>query len=95
MRVHPPGAEVRVVGPPTVEATLTITARDIDPELASFALWPLGHGEVTPDAVVSARIAREITGSSLVGVDEVTVRYLERLTRTAQGNPAGCSQEKK
>ena len=95
MRVHPSDAEVRVVVPPAVEATLTIAARGTGLKLVPCAFRSLGHGEVTPDAVVSARIAREITGSSLVGVDEVTVRYLERLTRTAQGNPAGCSQEKK
>ncbi len=47
------------------------------------------------DAQDVEALAGEIAGSSPIGVDEVTARYLERLTRTAQGNPAGWSQEKK
>ena len=58
MRVHPSDAEVREVGPSTVEATLTISARDIGLALTSFALWSLEHGKVTPDAVAVARIAQ-------------------------------------
>ena len=95
MRVHAPTAHVRVVAPPTDEATLTIAARATGHKLVPCALRSLEHEEVTPDAVAPSRIAGEIAGSSPVGVDEVTARYLERLTRTAQGNPAGWSQEKK
>ena len=93
MRVHPSDAKVREVGSSTVEATLTIAARGIGLELASFALRSLEHGEVTPDAV--ARIAGEIARSSPDGADEVAARYLGRLTRTAYGNQVGWSQEKK
>ena len=95
MRVHAPTAHVRVVAPPAVEATLTIAARGTGLKLVPCALRSLEHGEVTPDAVTPPRIAGEIAGSSPTGVDEVTARYLERLTQTAQGNPAGWSQEKK
>ena len=95
MRVHAPTAHVQVVAPPAVEATLTIAARGTGLKLVPCALRSLEHGEVTPDAVTPPRIAGEIAGSSPVGVDEVTARYLERLTRTAQGNQAGWSQEKK
>ena len=95
MRVHAPTAPVRAVAPPAVEPTLTIAARGTGLKLVPCALRSLEHGEVTPDAVASPRIAGEIAGSSPVGVDEVTARYLERLTRTAQGNQAGWSQEKK
>ena len=95
MRVHAPTAHVRAVAPPAGEVTLTIAARGTGLKLVPCALRSLGHGEVTPDAVAPPRIAGEIAGSSPVGVDEVTARYLERLTQTAQGNPAGWSQEKK
>ena len=95
MRVHPSDAEVRVVVPPAVEATLTIAARGTGLKLVPCALRSLEHGEVTPDAVAPPRIADEIAGSSPIGVDDVTVRYLERLTQNSQGNPAGWSQEKK
>ena len=95
MRVHAPTAQVRAVAPPTIEATLTIAARGTGLKLVPCALRSLEHGEVTPDAVAPPRIAGEIAGSSPVGVDEVTARYLERLTQTSQGNPAGWSQEKK
>ena len=95
MRVHAPTAHVRVVVPPAVEAALMIAARGTGLKLVPCALRSLEHGEVTPDAVASPRIAGEIAGSSPVGVDEVTARYLERLTQTSQGNPAGWSQEKK
>lgn len=86
---------VRIVGPPTVEATLTFAIRHTGLKLVPCALWSLEHGEVTPDSVAPPRIAGEIAGSSPIGVDEVTARYLERLTRTARGNQAGWSQEKK
>ena len=89
MRVHAPTAQVRAVAPPTIEATLTIAARDTGLEVVPCALRSLEHGEVTPDAVAPPRIAGEIAGSSPIGVDEVTARYLERLTQTPQGNPAG------
>ena len=95
MNVHRTDAEVWAVGPPTVEATLTIAARDTGLEVVTCAPRSLEHGEVTADAVAFARIAGEIAGSSPVGVDEVTARYLERLTQTPQGNRAGWSQEKK
>lgn len=95
MRVHAPTAHVRVVALPAVEATLTIAARGTGLKLVPCALRSLEHGEVTPDAVAPPRIAGEIAGSSPIGVDEATARYLERLTRTSQGNPAGWSQEKK
>ena len=95
MRVHAPTAHVRVVVPPAVEATLTIAARGTGLKLVPCALRSLEHGEVTPDAVAPPRIADEIAGSSPIGVDDVTVRYLERLTQNSQGNPAGWSQEKK
>ena len=95
MRVHAPTAHVQVVAPPAVEATLTIAARDTGLEVVTCAPRSLEHGEVTADAVAFARIAGEIAGSSPVGVDEVTARDLRQLTRTAQGNPAGWSQEKK
>ena len=95
MRVHAPTAHVRVVVPPAVEAALMIAARGTGLKLVPCALRSLEHGEVTPDAVAPPRIAGEIAGSSPVGVDEVTARYLERLTQTSQGNPAGWSQEKK
>ena len=90
-----PTAHVRVVVPPAVEATPTIAARGAGLKLAPRALRSLEHEEVTPDAVAPPRTAGEIAGSSPVAVDEVTARYLERLTQTAQGNPAGWSQEKK
>ena len=95
MRVHAPTAHARAVAPPAVEATLTIAARGTGLKLVPCALRSLEYGEVTPDAVAPPRIAGEIAGSSPIGVDEVTARYLERLTRTAQGNQAGWSQEKK
>lgn len=95
MKVHAPTADVRVVAPPAGEVTLTIAARGTGLKLVPCALRSLEHGEVTPDAVAPPRIAGEIAGSSPVGVDEVTARYLERLTRTARGNQAGWSQEKK
>jgi hypothetical protein len=95
MRVHAPTAQVRAVAPPTIEATLTIAARCTGLKLVPCALRSLEHGEVTPDAVTPPRIAGEIAGSSPTGVDEVTARDLRQLTRTAQGNPAGWSQEKK
>lgn len=95
MRVHAPTAHVRVVAPPAGEVTLTIAARGTGLKLVPCALRSLEHGEVTPDAVAPPRIAGEIAGSSPVGVDEVTARDLRQLTRTAQGNPAGWSQEKK
>ena len=95
MRVHAPTAQVRAVAPPTIEATLTIAARGTGLKLVPCALRSLEHGEVTPDAVTPPRIAGEIAGSSPTGVDEVTARDLRQLTRTAQGNPAGWSQEKK
>ena len=72
-----------------------IAARGTGLKLVPRALRSLEHGEVTPDAVAPPRIAGEIAGSSPTGVDEVTARYLERLTQTSQGNPAGWSQEKK
>jgi hypothetical protein len=95
VRVHERTADVRVVVPPAVEATLTIAARGTGLKLVPCALRSLEHGEVTPDAVAPPRIADEIAGSSPIGVDDVTVRYLERLTQNSQGNPAGWSQEKK
>ena len=95
MRVDGPTAQVRVVVPPPGEVTLTIAARGTGLKLVPCALRSLEHGEVTPDAVAPPRIAGEIAGSSPTGVDEVTARYLERLTQTSQGNPAGWSQEKK
>ena len=95
MRDHAPTAHVRAVAPPTVEATLTIAARGTDLKLVPCALRSLEHGEVAPDAVAPRRIGGVTAGSSPVGVDEVTARYLERLTQTPQGNPAGSSQEKK
>ena len=95
VRVHAPTAPVRAVAPPAVEPTLTIAARGTGLKLVPCALRSLEHGEVTPDAVAPPRIAGEIAGSSPIGVDEGTARYLERLTRTAQGNQAGWSQEKK
>ena len=95
MNVHRTDAEVWAVGPPTVEATLTIAARDTGLEVVPCALRSLEHGEVTPDAVAPPRIVGEVAGSSPVGVDEVTARCLERPTQTSQGNPAGWSQEKK
>lgn len=95
MRVHAPTAHMRAVAPPAVEATPTITAQGTGLKLAPCALRSLEHGEVTPDAVAPPRTAGEIAGSSPIGVDEVTARYLKRLTQTSQGNPAGWSQEKK
>ena len=95
MRVHAPTAHARAVAPPAVEATLTIAARGTGLKLVTCALRSLEHGEVTPDAVAPPRIAGVTAGSSPVGVGEVTARYLERLTQTSQGNPAGWSQEKK
>ena len=89
MNVHRTDAEVWAVGPPTVEATLTIAARGTDLKLVPCALRSLEHGEVAPDAVAPRRIGGVTAGSSPVGVDEVTARYLERLTQTPQGNPAG------
>ncbi len=95
MRVHERTADVRVVVPPAGEVTLTIATGGTGLKVVPCALRLLELGGVTPDAVAFARIAGVIAGSSPVGVDEVTARYLERLTRTAQGNPAGWSQEKK
>ena len=89
MRVHAPTAHVRVVVPPAVEATPTIAARGTGLKLVTCALRSLEHGEVAPDAVAPRRIGGVTAGSSPVGVDEVTARYLERLTQTPQGNPAG------
>jgi hypothetical protein len=95
VRVHAATAHVRAVATAAVEAPLTIAARGTGLKLVPCALRSLEPGEVTPDAVAPPRTEGEIAGSSPVGVDEVTSRYLERLTRTAQGNPAGWSQEKK
>jgi hypothetical protein len=94
-RAQPLLLAVRVVGPPTVEAPPTIAARDIGLEMVSHALWSSEHGEVTTDAVASARVAGEVGGFPLVGADEVAARFLGRLTRTAYGNQVGWSQEKK
>ena len=94
MRVHAPTAHVRVVVPPAVEAALMIAARGTGLKLVPRALRSLEHGEVTPDAVAPPRTAGEIAGSSPIGVDEVTARYLERLTETARAKRSGWSQEK-
>ena len=80
--------------PPTIEATLTVAAPEIGAALVSRALRSLERGEVTPDVRVLGAVASEIAGHSPVGVDEVTARYLERLTRT-DTLPAGrCPQNK-
>ena len=80
--------------PPTIEATLTVAAPEIGAALVSRALRSLERGEVTPDVRVLGAVASEIAGHSPVGVDEVTARYLERLTRTGS-HPAGRSPQNK
>lgn len=83
-----------VTVPPTIEAALTVAAREIGLAPVSRALGAMEHGKITPDSRVLTNIASEIAGHSPVGVDEVTARYLERLTRT-DTHPAGRSPQNK
>lgn len=71
-----------------------IAARGIGLALVSRALRAMERGENTPNSRVLTSIASEIAGHSAVGVDEVTARYLERLTRT-DTHPAGRSPQNK
>lgn len=80
--------------PPTIAATLTVASPELGAALVSRALRSLERGEVTPDVRVLGAVASEIAGHSPVGVDEVTARYLERLTRTGS-HPAGRSPQNK
>jgi hypothetical protein len=93
MKVLPAPARWATV-PPTIEATLTIAAPEIGAALVSRALRSLERGEVTPDVRVLGAIASQIADHSPVGMDEVTARYLEPLTRT-DTHPAGRSPQNK
>jgi hypothetical protein len=56
-----------VTVPPTIEAALTVAAREIGLAPVSRALGAMEHGKITPDSRVLTNIASEIAGHSPVG----------------------------